>query len=121
MRRGEVLRLRWLDVNLDDNYIIARSRKQSRSKKETVRRIDLHPELKHELLAWRDRRPRGQFVICAADTLRPINNDRANRCFWQPMHHTEWCLDNARGRFKVGGSRSLNAELSGTNDDTVSA
>jgi integrase len=102
MRRGEVLRLRWIDVDLDEDYVYARSRKQSRRKKETVRRIDLHPELKKELLAWRQLRPRGQHVICEADTLAPISNDRANRCFWQPMRHTGWCLDNARDWFKVG-------------------
>ena len=27
---------------------------------------------------------------------------RANRCFWQPMRHTEWCLDNTKDWFKVG-------------------
>lgn len=50
MRRGEVLKLRWIDVDLDEDFLFARSRKQSRRKKETVRRIDLHPELKKELL-----------------------------------------------------------------------
>jgi integrase len=102
MRRGEVLRLRWLDVDLDEDYIYARSRKQSRRKKETVRRIDLHAELKKELVEWRRKRPRGQYVICEADTLEVINNDRANRCFWQAMRGTTWCLDNKRDWFKVG-------------------
>jgi integrase len=102
MRRGEILRLRWVDVDLADGYISARSRKQSRRKRETVRRIDLHPELKKELLAWRQQRPQGQHVICDASTLEPINNDRANRCFWQPMRHTQWCLDNTKDWFKIG-------------------
>jgi integrase len=102
MRRGEVLRLRWLDVDLDQECVHARSRKQSRSKKETVRRIDLHPELKKELAAWRQQRPKGQFVICEAKTLEPLSNDRANRVFWQPMRHTPWCLDNSKDWFKVG-------------------
>jgi integrase len=102
LRRGEVLRLRWLDVNFTDSYVTARSRKQSRRKKEATRQIDLHPELKKDLLAWREKRPRGQYVICEADTLEPISNDRANRCFWQPMRHTGWCLDNAKDWFKVG-------------------
>ncbi len=43
MRRGEVLRLTWIDVDLDNEYITARSRKQSRKRTETIRRIDLHP------------------------------------------------------------------------------
>lgn len=102
MRRGEVLRLRWVDVDLDEGYVSARSRKQSRRKRETVRRIVLHPELKAELLAWREARPRGQFVVCEPDGTGPINNDRANRVFWQPMRGTPWCLDNGRDLFKVG-------------------
>lgn len=102
MRRGEVLRLRWIDVDLDEGYVSARSRKQSRRKRETVRRIVLHPELKTELLAWREVRSRGQCVICEPDGAGPINNDRANRVFWQPMRKTTWCLDNGRDLFKVG-------------------
>lgn len=102
MRRGEVLRLRWIEVDLDSNEVTARSRKQSRTNEETVRSIDLHAELKAELIAWREQRPRGQYVICDARTLEPINPDRANRCFWQPMRHTEWCLNNAKDWFKVG-------------------
>jgi integrase len=102
VRRGELLRLQWVDLDLDEDCLYARSRKQSRRKKECVRRIDLHAELKKELLAWRERRPRGQYVICEATTLEPINNDQANRCFRRPMRHTEWCLDNARNWFKIG-------------------
>jgi integrase len=102
MRRGEVLKLRWIDLDLHGDYVYARSRKQSRDKKETVRRIDLHPELKMDLLAWREQRPRGQYVIYEPDVLQQISNDRANRCFWQPMRHTAWCLNNSRDWFKVG-------------------
>jgi integrase len=80
----EVLRLRWVDVDLDEKVVAARSRKHSRRKRETVRRIDLHPELKSELVAWRVRRPYGQFVICERNSADPIDPDRANRCFWQP-------------------------------------
>ncbi len=102
MRRGEVIRLRWVDVDLDEGYVSARSRKQSRRKRETIRRITLHPELKAELLAWRATRTRGQCVICEPDGAGPISNDRANRVFWQPMRKTTWCLDNGRDLFKVG-------------------
>ncbi len=102
MRRGEILRLRWVDVDLDDGFLCARSLKQSRRKRETVRRIDMHPELRKELLSWRECRPRGQFVISDASTLEPINNDRSNRVFWQPMRHTEWCLNNTKDWFKIG-------------------
>lgn len=102
MRRGEVLRLRWIDVDLEQGYICARSRKQSRRKMETVRRIDLHEELRKDLLAWREQRPRGQYVISKAQSLEPLTNDQANRSFWQPMRHTDWCLDSTKDWFKIG-------------------
>ncbi len=102
MRRGEVLRLRWLDVDFEEDYLVARSRKQSRRRTEVVRRIDLHPELRLELLAWRQNRPKGQFVICDAKTLEPIEKNQANRRFWQPLRRTTWCLDSKRNWFKIG-------------------
>ena len=102
MRRGEILRLRWLDVDLDEDYITARSRKQSRTRTETARRIDLHPELKKELMAWRDQRPKGQYVISEPGTLEPVKKHCANRSFWRPMNGTEWCLDKKRQWYKIG-------------------
>ncbi len=42
MRRGELLRLRWNDIDFDHDFITARSRKQSRTKAEVSRHIDLH-------------------------------------------------------------------------------
>ena len=102
MRRGEVLRLRWSDVDLDRGSITARSRKQSRQRKEVAREIDLHPELRRELLAWQSQRPKGQFVICRAEDLTPIDGDRANRHFWQPMRGTTWCLNSKKNWFKIG-------------------
>jgi integrase len=91
-----------VDVDPDDGSLSARSRKQSRRKRETVRRIPLHPELRGELAAWRERRPRGQYVIGEPDGAGPITPDRANRVFWQPMRKTPWGLDNGRDLFKVG-------------------
>ena len=102
MRRGEVLRLRWSDVEFDQDRIIARSRKQSRRAVEVARRVDLHPELKRELTAWRESRPLGQHVICKADSVEPLDPDLANRCFWQPMRGTSWCLKSKKNWFKVG-------------------
>jgi integrase len=102
MRRGEALRLRWSDVDLSSGFVFARSRKQSRRRSEVVRRIDIHPELLQALTDWRRRRPRGQFVVSDADTLEPIDKDRANRYFWQPMRGTDWCLDSKKNWFKIG-------------------
>jgi len=102
MRRGEVLRLRWTDVDLDQGFVTARSRKQSRTKRETSRRIDLHPDLRCKLDSWYAKRPSGQYIISDTDTLEPINKDKANRCFWQPMRGTKWCLESRKNHFKVG-------------------
>jgi integrase len=102
MRRGEVLRLRWSDVDFPENFVFARSRKQSRQHAEVIRRIDMHPELRQILAAWRECRPRGQFVVCRSPSLEPLTPDQANRLFWQPMRHTAWCLDGPRNWFKMG-------------------
>ncbi len=102
MRRGEVLRLRWSDVEFDQGHIIARSRKQSRTRVETARRVDLHQELERELRAWRDRRPSGQYVVCAPGSMEPVSPDLSNRDFWRPMRGMNWCLDSKKNWFKVG-------------------
>lgn len=102
MRRGEVMQLPWADVDLDRGYIIARSRKQSRTNRETTRQIDLHPELKQLLIQGRHECRRGQLVIGDAETLRQLNPDEANRLFWQPMRKTAWCLNSSRNWFKIG-------------------
>jgi len=101
MRRGEVLRLTWADIEFDQDSLIARSKKQSRQSVETKRRIDLHPELKTILLDWQKKRPRGQFVACDDDSLTPLTPNLANKRFWQPLRCTKWCLSSRRNRFKV--------------------
>jgi integrase len=102
MRRSELLRLRWCDIEFDQDSLIARSRKQSRQEIETKRRIDLHPELKAILLDWRTRRPRGQYVACDPDCLEPLTPGLANSRFWQPLRGTGWCLDSRKNLFKIG-------------------
>jgi integrase len=101
MRRGEVLRLTWADIEFDQDSLIARSKKQSRQAVETKRRIDLHPELKTILLDWQKKRPRGQYVACDDDCLAPLTPTLANKRFWQPLRGTKWCLSSRRNRFKV--------------------
>lgn len=53
MRRGEILRLRWLDVEVDADGLWAKSKKQSRQAIETKRWIDLHPDFKSLLPTWK--------------------------------------------------------------------
>lgn len=102
MRRGEVLRQRWTDIEFEQNSLIARSLKQSRQVVETKRRIDLHPQLKSILLCWREQRPKGQFVVCDPDTIDPLTPPLANRRFWQPLKGTHWCLNGHKKWYKIG-------------------
>ena len=102
MRRGEVLRLRWSDVDFDRDNLVARSTKQSRQRTETQRDIDLHPELKQMLLAWRSKRPRGQHLMCDPGCVAPLTPRLANTRFWQPLRGTTWCLDSRKKSFKIG-------------------
>ena len=102
MRRGEIIRLKWIDVDLAANVLTAHSRKQSRSRREVTRRIDIHPELKELLEKWRADHPQGQHVLCVEGTTDPLSSDNANRRFWQPMCHTWWCLDAVKRWYKIG-------------------
>jgi len=102
MRRGELLRLRWTDIELEHDSLIARSLKQSRQAVETKRRIELHPELKAILLDWQKQRPRGQYVLCDAENIDPLTPREANSRFRQPLRRTKWCLDSRKNRFKIG-------------------
>lgn len=98
MRRGEVLRLTWGDVEFDRDAVVARSRKQSRQEAETARRIDLHPVLKTILLDWRAKRPRGQFVACDEGVLGPLARHQAVERFGQPLRGTPWAIPGCGDR-----------------------
>ena len=41
-------------------------------------------------------------MICDRSTLQPLDNNRANRRFWQPLRGTPWCLNSRRNLFKLG-------------------
>src|SRR5262249_52868853 len=101
-RRGEVMRLRWSDIEFDQDAIVARSKKQSRQKSETTRRIDLHVELKAILLDWRGKRPAGQFVTCDPGSFEQLTSRETSIRFYQPLRGTKWCLSSRKDWFKVG-------------------
>jgi integrase len=102
MRRGELLRLRWSDLNFAQSWLTARSHKQSRQIAETSRRIDPHPEFQAVLSTWRDQRTKGQFVLCRQNSLEPPTPVQANHLLWQPMRGTSWCLSSRQDQFKIG-------------------
>lgn len=126
MRRGEVLRLRWSDVQFECDNIIARSTKQSRQQVETQRDIDLHPELRMILEDWRKKRPKGQFVVCDPGCLEATTPKIANVRFWQPLRGTKWCLNSTKDSFKIGfhtfrHSFASNHASSGTDQRIIDA
>lgn len=51
IRRGELIKLEWADVDLDKKYLFIKSCKQSQFKKETVRTIPIHDKLLPVLLS----------------------------------------------------------------------
>ncbi len=102
MRRDDVLKLTWMDLDLEESTITARSQKQSRRRRETRRRIDLHDELRHELQMWREEQATGQYIICQPETLQPLTPDQAKRAFWRPLRSSSWCLNSKKNWFKLG-------------------
>jgi integrase len=102
MRRGEVLRLRWSDVDLDRGTLVARSRKQSRQAAETARRIDLHADLGAALRDWRGRRPAGQYVVGDDGAAGPLARHRAVERFARPLRGTRWAAPGRPDLLKIG-------------------
>ena len=89
MRRGEVLRLRWSDVEFDQGHdhrpqpqavAPARSRRPGGS--------TCIPSWRRELLAWQRAAARRPVRGLRAGDPEPLDRDLANRRFWQPMRGT---------------------------------
>ncbi len=101
MRRGEILRLRWSDINQDAGLVTARSRKQSRQTVETSRDIPIHPVLQGILTEHQSNRPHGQSVICHAGVIEPITMDMAHDHFSRTLKGTPWERTMSDGRRKI--------------------
>ncbi len=102
MRRGEVVRrLRWSDIGFTTKTITARSQKQSTQQKETSRTIAMHPDLEQILLAYRKKRPRGQYVICHSRSLSPLTVSEAHTRFQAVLRGTRWERALPSGKKKI--------------------
>ena len=101
MRRGEMLRLRWIDVDFRRKLITARSLKQSRQKRETSRDVDLHPELEAILAAYRQTRRKGRHVICTAGSADALTKGQANEAFRRALKGTRWQREMPSGGKKI--------------------
>ncbi len=101
IRRGEMMRLRWLDMDFRRKLITARSLKQSRQQRETSREIDMHPELEAILDTYRKQRPRGQYAICTPGSVDALTKDQANDAFRRPLQGTRWERKMPSGKKKT--------------------
>ena len=101
MRRGEILRLRWADVNFAAGLITARSKKQSRQTVETSRDIPVHADLQAILTKYQQQRPQGQYVICQRDSLNPLTKDMAHDHFQRTLSNTCWEREMPGGKKKI--------------------
>ena len=102
MRRGEIIRrLRWADVDFRTHTITARSQKQSRQQRETSRSIAMHPELEAVLLEYKAKRPRGQHVICSADSFEPLTVHQAHGHFQRALAGSKWQRALPSGEKKI--------------------
>lgn len=101
MRRGEILRLRWADVNFEPGLVTARSKKQSRQTTETSRDIPMHADLQAILIKHQQQRPQGQYVICRSDSLNPLTKHMAHDHFRRTLSKTRWERTMPDGSKKV--------------------
>jgi len=101
MRRGEMLRLRWSDVNFDARLITARSRKQSRQTEQTSRDIPMHSRLREILADYLQRRPKGQHVICKVDSSKPLTASMAHDHLQRTLRDSPWEQTMPSGTKKV--------------------
>jgi integrase len=88
-RRGEMLRSRLEDFNLETEKLTLRGTKGRKKKKFVFREVDIHSRLKEVLVQWFDAHPGGQLTFCHADG-RPLSEDSANHCFRSALKGTKW-------------------------------
>lgn len=99
-RRSEILRARRADF--DDETVIIRERKKSKSKY-TTRRVPLSPLLRQSLKDWLVYHPGGPVMFCVpvepdskckgsenADATRPIQPDEAHEIFKRTLAGSKW-------------------------------
>jgi integrase len=102
MRRGEILRLRWQDVDLQNRFVTATSHKQSRQAIAVTRRINLPRELHQILQEHNQLSRRGQLVVTEPGTGKPISKSLSLRLFRQPLRNSRWCIDRKKSHYKIG-------------------
>jgi integrase len=87
-RRSELCRSRIDDVDLGGMHFQIRERKRDRTRKETLRTVELNPMLAQVLREWLDSHPGGPFTFAQADG-SPITKDEATDHLKRTLRRSE--------------------------------
>lgn len=94
-RRSELCRSRIDDFDFENQVVHVRERKRDRTKRETVRNVDLHDRLAEVMRGWFDQHPGGQFTLAQEDG-KPVSISLASTHFEKTLAvHEKW--RNVRG------------------------
>ena len=89
-RRSEICRSRIEDFDFENRVVRIRERKRDRTKRETIRNVEMHDLLATVMRGWFDRHPGGQFTL-AQEGGSPVSIDLASGHFERtPGGHKKW-------------------------------
>lgn len=98
-RRSEILRSRIDDFNFATGIVAIREKKKLKSRRITLRHVDLTPLLSETMQAWFDSHPGGQFTICdfpgeildgKEDDEQGMSQNKAHNHFEKTLESSEW-------------------------------
>lgn len=117
MRRGEMVRLQWADVDLKARFLYARSQKQSTQRQETVRSIPIHDRLLPVLIAQKEQTGHSRWVFLGLDD-KPLRPKKLNRAFNRVLSGTDF---EGLGLHMFRHSLASNLAAKGTPQQTIDA
>jgi integrase len=89
-RRSEICRSRIEDFDFENRVVHIRERKRDRTKRETIRNVEMHDLLATVMRDWFDRHPGGQFTL-AQEGSSPVSIDLASAHFERTLGgHEKW-------------------------------
>jgi integrase len=89
-RRSELCRSRIEDFDFENRVVHIRERKRDRTKRETIRNVEMHDLIGTVMRSWFDRHPGGQFTL-AQEGGSPVSIDLASAQFERTLAgHKKW-------------------------------